>query len=92
MIGVGLCLRTASASTGGWRGPVVRAVFRGSCQNKTLTRGHENIQVLDEIVEVRGREVTYMCHQKRSVCVKRDLYASKETYMCQKRQVRWRDV
>ena len=58
MIGVGLCLRNASASTGERRGPVVRAVLRGSCHDKTLTRGHENIQVLDEIVQVRGRDVS----------------------------------
>jgi hypothetical protein len=60
MIGVGLCLRNASVSTGERRGPVVRAVFRGSCHNKTLTRGLENIQVLDEIVQVRGRDVSHV--------------------------------
>jgi hypothetical protein len=58
MIGVGLCLRNVSVSTGERSGPVVRAVFRGSCHNKTLTPGLENIQVLDEIVQVRGRDVS----------------------------------
>ena len=58
MIGIGLALRDApGGTTGERRGPIVRAVFRGSYHGKTLTRGHELIQVLDEIVEVDGRDV-----------------------------------
>jgi hypothetical protein len=39
------------------RGPLVQAVLRGGVAGRRLTRGGEEVEVLDEIVEVDGRGV-----------------------------------
>lgn len=55
MIGLGICLRDARSSHEPL-GPIVRAVYAGTHPGRQLTHGHQALRVLDEIVEVQGRD------------------------------------
>lgn len=55
MIGVGICLRDARTSHEPM-GPIVRAVHAGTHPARQLTHGHQALRVLDEIVEIQGRD------------------------------------
>jgi hypothetical protein len=56
MVALGICLRDGAPSHE-VLGPIVRAVHAGTSASRTLTHGHQALCVLDEIIEVQGRDV-----------------------------------